>query len=197
MSRNLVLVTGLVVIVMLLLELLAVAEVLRYEREAVTGGELWRLWTAHLVHLGLGHTLLNAGGVVGIMLVVGDRLRVWEWLLGMVVAAPAISIALWLFKPELTWYVGLSGMLHGLVVAGAMRGLMAHHRLLSIELGILVVVAIKIGWEHFAGALPGSTEMSGGAVIVDAHLFGAVTGIVWGAIPGLKSCFPARGSSGR
>ena len=31
----------------------------RYEREAVLDGELWRLVTGHLVHLGWSHTVLN------------------------------------------------------------------------------------------------------------------------------------------
>ena len=38
--------------------------VLRYERGAVLDGELWRLLTAHLIHLGLAHWALNAAGLV-------------------------------------------------------------------------------------------------------------------------------------
>src|SRR5690606_30285485 len=42
----------------------AVAELLRYEREAIFAGQLWRLLTGHLVHLSWTHLLLNILGLL-------------------------------------------------------------------------------------------------------------------------------------
>ena len=41
-----------------------------------------------------------------------------------------------------------------------------------------MIVAGKLAWEQFAGPLPGSESGSGGPVIVDAHLYGAVGGLL-------------------
>ena len=38
-------------------------EVLAYTREGVAAGELWRLLTGHLVHLGWTHMWLNLAGI--------------------------------------------------------------------------------------------------------------------------------------
>lgn len=186
MRWHLFVATAAAVAVMLALDFAPLASVLRYERAALSNGELWRLWTAHLVHLNLGHTLLNAAGLVGVMLVVGEHLRVRAWLVGLVVTAPVVTAALWLFNPALPWYVGLSGMLHGLIVTGALAGLMAHGSGWSMNLTVLLVVGAKLMWEQLVGAMPGSIVMSGGRVIVDAHLFGAATGVFWGGVHGLR-----------
>ena len=43
---------------------------------------------------------------------------------------------------------------------------------------LAVVVAAKVAYEQLAGPLPGSEATSGGAVIVDAHLYGVIGGTV-------------------
>lgn len=52
--------------VLLLLQLggESVRGALRFERDAIAAGELWRLWTAHFVHLGWNHAWLNCAGVL-------------------------------------------------------------------------------------------------------------------------------------
>ena len=47
---------------------------------------------------------------------------------------------------------------------------------------LLIGVLIKLIYEQFAGPLPGSEDTAGGTVIVDAHLYGAVSGAVVGAM---------------
>jgi hypothetical protein len=60
-----------------------------------------------------------------------------------------------------------------MLAAGIVAGLAER----SSEAAILaVVVAGKVAWEQFAGPLPGSEATSGGAVIVDAHLYGMLGG---------------------
>ena len=43
---------------------------------------------------------------------------------------------------------------------------------------LAILVAGKLVWEQLAGPLPGSESASGGAVIVDAHLYGAMGGVL-------------------
>jgi rhomboid family GlyGly-CTERM serine protease len=148
-------------------------EWLRFERTGIAAGEAWRLLTGHLVHLGVSHTLLNLAGLVLVWVLVGRTFSTRQWLWIMAGSVAAIDLGLWFGSPSLEWYVGLSGLLHGMLAAGIVAGLAAR----SGEAVVLaVVVAGKLAWEQFAGPLPGSEATSGGAVIVDAHLYGVIGG---------------------
>jgi membrane associated rhomboid family serine protease len=61
------------------------------------------------------------------------------------------------------------------MVAGALTLAIARSRFGAI---MLVIVVAKIAWEHFAGPVPFSELTSGGPVVTDAHLYGAVGGAV-------------------
>ena len=154
-------------------------EALRFDRGGIAAGELWRLLSGHLVHLGSSHTLLNLAGLVLVWFLVGRAFSWTQWLWIIAGSVAAIDLGLWFGTPSLQWYVGLSGLLHGLLAAGIVAGLAAR----SGEAAILaVVVAGKLAWEQFAGPLPGSVATSGGAVIVDAHLYGVIGGALVAAV---------------
>ena len=154
---------------------------LRYDRLAISDGELWRLMSGHLVHLGWSHLILNMAGLLLVWLLVGRYFRLAEWLLVLLLAAAVASAGFWFVDRNMLWYVGLSGVLHGLVVAGALRGL----RELPWESAIILLgVIAKLAWEQVSGPLPGSESASGGSVVVSAHLYGALggatgAGILW------------------
>jgi rhomboid family GlyGly-CTERM serine protease len=148
-------------------------ESLRFERAGIAAGEAWRLLTGHFVHLGISHTLLNLAGLVLVWLLAGQAFACREWLWVIAGSIAAIDLGLWFGTPQLEWYVGLSGLLHGMLAAGILAGLAGR----STEAGVLaVLVAGKLAYEQIAGPLPGSEASSGGAVIVDAHLYGVVGG---------------------
>lgn len=148
---------------------------LRYERSALDELELWRLVTGHLVHLGIGHFLLNAAGLLLVALLVGDAFTARAWWLVVGVCVFTIDAAFWLLYPTLEWYVGLSGVLHGMLVAGVVMSI----RTRTLESGLIAAaVAAKLLFEQIIGPLPGSEASSGGAVVVDAHLYGAIGGLV-------------------
>lgn len=150
-------------------------EWLRFERGGIAAGEVWRLLTGHFVHLGVSHTLLNLAGLVLVWVLVGRAYTWRQWLLVTGGSVAAIDLGLWLGSPQLEWYVGLSGLLHGMLAAGIVAGLADRN---TEALILAVVVTGKLAWEQFAGPLPGSEATSGGAVIVDAHLYGVIGGTV-------------------
>ncbi len=159
----------------------AARRLLRYERTGVLDGEVWRLVTGHLVHLGWSHTLLNLVGLGLVWALVGAGFGALAWLIVLAGAVVAMAAGFLLLAPGLAWYVGLSGVLHGLFAAGALAlaargrgGAGAGRR----EGGImLALVALKLAWEQVAGPMPMSAEAAGGPVVVDAHLYGAVGGL--------------------
>lgn len=178
-----------------LLTLLALAaqmapQALRYERAAVLHGQVWRLLTGHLTHLGTVHLLLNLGALWLIWLLFADTVPARRWLGGLLVTALGCGLALLLLSPTLAWYVGLSGVLHGLLVIGAAGEWRRGRRPLAAVL--LGGLALKLAWEQTVGAMPGSTELVGSAVVVEAHLYGALAGVAAALVPGRGFTAPHR-----
>ena len=150
-------------------------EVLKYERLSIEDGEYWRLLTAHFTHLGYTHLLLNMAGLVLVWLLVGRNYNSLQWAIVVSVSMAVISGGFWFVDTYMLWYVGLSGALHGLLVAGALQGYRAFP---SESVIICVIVVAKLAWEQFSGPLPGSESVSGGDVVVNAHFFGAIGGLI-------------------
>ena len=148
---------------------------LRFERAGIASGEAWRLVTGHFVHLGISHTILNLAGLILVWLLAGRAYPWQKWLWIMTGSMAAIDLGLWFGAPMLEWYVGLSGLLHGVLAAGIVAGI-ANRSFEAVVVAVLVTG--KLAWEQFAGPLPGSEATSGGAVIVDAHLYGVIGGTI-------------------
>lgn len=147
---------------------------LRYERAAILAdNEWWRVITGHLVHLGPSHMWLNLAALFVGWLLCGDTYSMPRWAILVFGCALGISTAFLIFEPHLNWYVGLSGVLHGLLAAGALALLRMRQPGAWLFVGFLV---IKIAWEQFMGPLPFSESTSGGNVVVDAHFYGAISG---------------------
>jgi rhomboid family GlyGly-CTERM serine protease len=162
---------------------------LRYDRVGLAEGELWRLITGHFTHLGWMHLLLNAAGLIVVWLLVGSGYSLMNWAVVIGTSLAVIDLCFWFLDPGLDWYVGMSGLLHALLVAG----LVSRFRVAKGEsLALGAVIAAKIAWEQFAGPLPGSELSAGGPVVVDAHLYGAMAGLL--AAGFLRSVAFRRGS---
>ena len=167
----------------------AVRDQLRYERGAIATGELYRLVSGHFVHLGMGHTLLNALGLGLVWLLVGGAFSLLGWIIALGIVIAVIDLGFWFLMPSLDWYVGLSGVLHGLLAAGLL-GSIRERPWESLILG--AVIAAKLLYETVVGPMPGSAEAAGGAVIVEAHLYGAAGGILSGILLSIRGGARAR-----
>ena len=148
---------------------------LRFDRHAILQGQLWRLLTAHLTHLGWSHLAMNVAGLWLIWFLFGQRLSTGYWLLILLGSALGVSLGLLAFHPDILWYVGLSGVLHGLFVGGCLMDIRSGRK---DALLLFALIVAKLAWEQFSGPLPGSEATAGGKVVVDAHLYGAICGVV-------------------
>ena len=153
-------------------------ELLRYDRDAIAAGQLWRLLSGHLAHLGWSHFAMNVAGLLLVFYLLGQRFTPWVWLVAIFIIMLGIDVAFWVLQPQLIWYVGLSGLLHGCLAAGIIGGL----RQPRLEERLLLAgLVLKLLYEQLAGPLPGSEGTAGGNVLVDAHLYGAIGGALIGA----------------
>jgi rhomboid family GlyGly-CTERM serine protease len=149
-----------------------------FDRPAIASGEAWRLLTGHLVHLGFSHLALNLAGLLLVWYLVGAVFSRSQWLIILLVDFVVVNLGLWILEPQLVWYVGLSGVLHGVLAAG----IIASIRTLRVDVLVLGIALLgKLVYEQLLGPLPGSEESTGGAVIVAAHLYGAIGGAIGAA----------------
>jgi rhomboid family GlyGly-CTERM serine protease len=144
---------------------------LSYDRLALAQGQWWRAVTAHFVHLDAEHAILNGLGVVLMWALFARDYPALRWTAIYLAASLAISAGLWMFNPEVTWYVGASGALHGVMAAGTL----AHLRRRDLDAWILAVFLVaKLSYEQYAGAMP---FQDAAQTVVDAHLYGAIGGL--------------------
>jgi len=155
---------------------------LRYERAALLAGEWWRLLTAHVIHLNLQHAALNTLGLILMWALFARDYAARQWPVIVLAAVAAIDVGLWLGDSTVEWYVGSSGVLHGVMAAGAF----AHFRRREVDGWVLSAFLIgKLIYEQSTGALPFAGKEV--AVVVDAHLYGAIGGLVAAIILKLRS----------
>jgi rhomboid family GlyGly-CTERM serine protease len=144
---------------------------LRYDRSAIAAGGWWRLLTAHIVHLDVHHLILNELGLVLMWSLFAEDYDAVEWCVIVLSGALAISCGLWWLSPQVSWYVGASGVLHSVMAAGAAKHLVEH----CWDRWILTIgLCAKLAWEQWGGA-------SAHWIVVDAHLYGACCGFLVGA----------------
>ena len=158
-------------------------ELFELNREAVAGGQFWRLITGHMVHGSLYHLGLDLAAWVlaGLLFEPVLGRRFWT-----VVAVSAVCIdAGFLFlQPDLGAYCGLSGILNGLMVAGALA-LWKSARVRGDSgraiLYILVLAGIlgKIAVEGLGGtALFSEVDHLGAVPVPMAHALGALGAVL-------------------
>jgi rhomboid family GlyGly-CTERM serine protease len=158
---------------LIVLQAAGLRDALEYSREAARNGQLWRLLTGNLVHLGWLHLCRDLAGLGLIWWLICRHLSERIAVGVLAVSALSVGVGLLLFSPRIEWYVGISGALFGLYTAGVLR--ICKERLLlgaALLAGMLGILA----WSLYAGGLPGETTDLGGAVIPQAHFYGAIGG---------------------
>lgn len=143
-------------------------------REAALAGQIWRLWTGHLVHFSLAHGLVD-GAALLLCAVAAERLLGRRFVLYSVcLGLPLLSLGLLLGLPDLTEYRGASGWAVGLAAAAATalwRQNPARRPLVLALTALYLTKMVLDAWAEAASALP-----SGITVVWQAHLLGAILG---------------------
>lgn len=124
-------------------------DLLLYRRTELAEGQLWRLWSGHLVHFGWRHLLAD----LAVFLIAGgwvEQLAPRTTRIFLAVAPALISALLYVADPGLAFYGGLSGVAVGLVVLLALVQL--RHDVAAprwLWPAVLAIVAGKVLFESF------------------------------------------------
>ena len=117
-----------------------------------------------------GRDLLSA-------IIFGLRVSLFVGLTAVILAMVlGVSLGLLVWQPHLHWFVGLSGLLHGLFVLGLWPQARQHERVAQLA---LVLLAGKLLMEVFTGASVSDEALVGGRVITASHAFGAVSAVIF------------------
>lgn len=144
-------------------------EALAWQRAAIADGQWGRMLTAHVVHLDARHLLFNLLGLVVIaeLLLEGWRpADLWSLLLA---SALGTSLFLWVGEPQLRWYAGMSGALHGLWAGAALLGWLRSRGGLA-ALALAALAAKLLFLDPSASSTP---------VVTVAHVYGMASGVLW------------------
>ncbi|MEM9102585.1 MAG: rhombosortase [Pseudomonadota bacterium] len=152
---------------------------LKYDREAVAQGDYWRFFTANLIHSNWIHWAFNVVGFAMIGYLFIDTLKTEEWYVSIVILFIVNIILMHLFSPHLMRYVGMSGALHGLLCCLLLNKNYLGRPLSYAVLCVIIAKVIYESWFQTENPMEALIEIR---VATDSHLFGVVSGIVWGIL---------------
>ena len=149
---------------------------LRFDRAAIDQGQWWRIVTCNLVHLGHYHLALNMAGLLMLQYFFHDVLSVRVWLAALFIGFTGTGLALYWLNPELASYVGISGALHGFFLLALILSWQQTPVLNTI---IIALVVGRLIWEQTPSYdVNYMQDYIHGRVLVDAHLYGSVLGVL-------------------
>jgi len=155
------------------------SELLAYYHTGINQFEFWRLLTATFCHTNFNHLAMNLIGLIVTLGLFIDTFKKMTLLPLIVFSSLFIGLALFLLEVNVLWYVGFSGVLHALFSYGVMSDINNKDRW-GYLLGLGLVV--KIAYEQFFGAQQSTVELIGAPVLINAHLYGVLAGIIFYAL---------------
>ena len=153
----------------------AVFQQLNFQRDLIFNGELWRLVTANFIHSNYWHLLLNLAGFSVLWLLHHIHFNAWRYIALLLAASLLSSSLILFFVPELDHYIGLSGSLHAMVLLGALYDIKA--KMMTGWLLLLLTLG-KVTYEQWYGPDVELAQLIAAKVAIDAHLYGAISGIL-------------------
>ncbi|WP_051219883.1 rhombosortase [Rheinheimera baltica] len=149
---------------------------LYFDHLGIDKGQYWRLITGHLLHSNYWHLLMNSAGLAMVMLLHGRYFSYGQLALQWLLCGLAISAGLYFFSIDIQIYVGLSGLLHSMLILGAIKDIQ-----LNMTTGWLLLLGIigKVSWEQWQGPDAELAQLINANVAIDAHLYGVISGLLF------------------
>lgn len=162
---------------------------LAFDRMQIEQFQWWRLLTGNLLHTNANHLLLNLTAVALLWALHGQYFTLANYTLMFFVLCISTTLLIYCFAKQLQWYVGLSGVLHGVFLIGAYFDIKQ-----GMKTGwlLLLGVLLKVGHEQIFGASQDIADLINATVAIDAHLFGTISGLIMIVILSTKTWLKKR-----
>lgn len=149
--------------------------VLDYNRELIINGQFWRVISGNFNHTNIYHLILN---ISALAVISGLHYRYYSgtaYLSLILLLSAGVGIGIFWLSPSTGLYVGLSGVLHGLIIVGAVIDVT--QRYYSGYILILGTIIKVINEQMFNSPIEIS-QLIEAKVLTEAHLYGLVTGLI-------------------
>lgn len=151
---------------------------LALDPDLVRQGEWWRIISGHWVHSNNYHLLINIAAFVALWSLHGSyysatRLGVLIVLCSVVISGGVV------IQDDLSRYLGFSAVLHGMFSWGCWMSIRNRDYLGWVWLSGL---AAKLIYEQIAGGSSYTANLIAMNVAIDAHVYGAITGLLLGFV---------------
>ncbi|MBQ4863602.1 rhombosortase [Pseudoalteromonas sp. MMG013] len=151
---------------------------LEFNRSLIEQHQWWRLFSSQFVHANWTHLGLNVLGIVFIWILHAEHRSPVCFALHTLFLAIWTGTGIWLFCPDINIYTGLSGLLHGVIVWGAIKDISVGMRSGAL---LFIGIWIKLGWEQWQGPSADVGALIESRVAIEAHLIGALGGLLLSA----------------
>jgi len=148
---------------------------LDYNRELIIDGEFWRLITGNFNHTNIYHVLLN---VSALTVISGLHYRYYSpaaYFSLIFILSVGVGAGIFWLSPSTNLYVGLSGILHGIIIVGAIIDVTKRYYSGYV---LIAGTVIKIINEQFFNSPIEMSQLIEAKVLTEAHLYGLITGLI-------------------
>jgi len=155
--------------------LMQLNDVLEFNRSLVENGQYWRVFSSQFVHANWPHLALNCAGILLIWALHGEHTSPTRYIINTIFLATWCGLGILLFCPDIKIYTGLSALLHGVIIWGAVKDICVGYRT-----GMLLFIGVwgKVLLEQVNGPSADVGKLINSTVAIDAHLIGTIGGLI-------------------
>ena len=146
-----------------------------YNRELIINGEYWRLLSGNFNHTNIYHLLLN---VTALAVIGGLHYRYYSsgtFIILILLLSLGVGAGILWLSPDTQLYVGLSGILHGVIIVGAIIDVSKRYYSGYV---LIIGTLIKVLNEQLFNSPVEISQLIEAKVLTEAHLYGLVSGFV-------------------
>lgn len=142
---------------------------LAYNLYSIEKLQLWRLFTANFLHTNFYHFILNTFAFTFIFFLFKNNFSFKFYIFLFIFLCFTISTCIYFFSKDIINYVGLSGVLHGLLIYGLYL-----EKKSKVNYLMIFIIWFKVIYEQIFGASKQIEELIKAQVAIDAHFYGVV-----------------------
>jgi len=138
---------------------------------------LWQWITSSLVHWNWMHWFLNISNLFILIFLFEDAWSSKKFIFLFSIFSFFIILSLYIYSSDIKYYVGMSGVLYGMAIYGALKTFFKQQIISTI---VLIYIGMKLNIDKTVNHYMGVDILLGNMkVIEDVHWYGAISGLIY------------------